>query len=56
MIIYYLKSIKAPNTSLPQENKGGSSSGELARFELDQAGKVTRLIAGSYYRLRKPIA
>jgi hypothetical protein len=33
--------------------KGGSSSGELARFELDQSGKVTRLIAGSYYRLRK---
>ncbi len=33
--------------------KGGSSSGELLRFELDESGKVKRLIAGSYYRLRK---
>ncbi len=33
--------------------KGGSSSGELLRFELDDQGRVTRLIAGSYYRLHK---
>jgi CubicO group peptidase (beta-lactamase class C family) len=32
---------------------GGSASGELLRFELDGAGDVTRLVAGSYYRIRK---
>jgi CubicO group peptidase (beta-lactamase class C family) len=32
---------------------GGSASGELARFELDAAGKVTRLFIGSVYRVRK---
>jgi CubicO group peptidase (beta-lactamase class C family) len=32
---------------------GGSASGELLRFELDGAGEVTRLVAGSYYRIRK---
>ncbi len=33
--------------------KGGSSSGELLRFEVDAQGRVTRMIAGSFYRLRK---
>lgn len=33
---------------------GGAASGELLRFEVDAAGEVTRLVAGSYYRLRKP--
>ena len=32
---------------------GGSASGELARFEVDAAGKVTRLFIGSVYRVRK---
>ena len=32
---------------------GGSASGELLEFQLDGQGRVTRLIAGSYYRLRK---
>jgi D-alanyl-D-alanine carboxypeptidase len=32
---------------------GGSASGELLRFELDPAGKVTRLFIGSAYRVRK---
>jgi hypothetical protein len=32
---------------------GGPASGELLRFELDGAGEVTRLVAGSYYRIRK---
>lgn len=32
--------------------KGGSSSGELLKFALDPSGKVTRMTAGSYYRLR----
>ena len=31
---------------------GGSASGEQLRFERDAAGHVTRLVAGSYYRLR----
>ncbi len=31
---------------------GGSSSGELLRFELDSSGHVVRLIAGNYYMLR----
>jgi CubicO group peptidase (beta-lactamase class C family) len=32
---------------------GGSVSGELLRFELDEAGKVSRLVAGSRYYLPK---
>lgn len=32
---------------------GGSSSGELLKFEVDSSGRVTRLVAGNYYRLRK---
>lgn len=32
---------------------GGSSGGELLRFELDASGRVVRMIAGTYYRLRK---
>ena len=32
---------------------GGAASGELLEFQLDGQGRVTRLIAGSYYRLRK---
>jgi hypothetical protein len=32
---------------------GGSSSGELLKFEVDAEGRVTRLVAGNYYRLRK---
>lgn len=32
---------------------GGSSSGESLKFEVDPSGRVTRLIAGNYYRLRK---
>jgi D-alanyl-D-alanine carboxypeptidase len=33
--------------------KGGSSSGELLRFDVDASGRVTRLTAGTHYRLRK---
>ncbi len=33
---------------------GGSNSGELLKFDLDEAGNVTKLTAGSYYRIRKP--
>jgi D-alanyl-D-alanine carboxypeptidase len=33
---------------------GGSGSGELLKFELDAGGRVTRLVAGSYYRVRVP--
>ncbi|MGH9720860.1 MAG: serine hydrolase domain-containing protein [Bryobacteraceae bacterium] len=33
--------------------KGGASTGEIARFEVDAAGRVTRMWAGDYYRLRK---
>ena len=32
---------------------GGPANGELVKFELDQDGNVTRLTAGSYYRIRK---
>lgn len=32
---------------------GGSSSGELLKFDVDSAGRVRRLTAGNYYRLRK---
>jgi CubicO group peptidase (beta-lactamase class C family) len=32
---------------------GGSANGELLRFEVDAAGKVTRLFIGSAYRVRK---
>jgi hypothetical protein len=33
---------------------GGSGNGELLRFETGAGGRVTRLVAGSYYRLRVP--
>jgi CubicO group peptidase (beta-lactamase class C family) len=33
---------------------GGSGNGELLRFETGASGRVTRLVAGSYYRLRVP--
>jgi CubicO group peptidase (beta-lactamase class C family) len=33
---------------------GGSQDGELLHFDLDSSGKVTKFIAGSYYRIRKP--
>ncbi len=32
---------------------GGSNSGELLKFDVDQAGNATKLTAGSYYRIRK---
>ena len=32
---------------------GGSSNGELLKFELDPQGNVTSLTAGNYYRIRK---
>jgi D-alanyl-D-alanine carboxypeptidase len=35
---------------------GGSNSGELLTFDVDATGRVTRLTAGSYYRIRKPEA
>jgi CubicO group peptidase (beta-lactamase class C family) len=35
---------------------GGSNSGERVTFEVDETGTATKLIAGSYYRLRKPPA
>jgi CubicO group peptidase (beta-lactamase class C family) len=31
---------------------GGSMDGELLKFEVDSSGKVTKLTAGSYYRIR----
>jgi CubicO group peptidase (beta-lactamase class C family) len=33
---------------------GGSNSGELLKFDVDEAGNATKLTAGSYYRIRKP--
>jgi hypothetical protein len=35
---------------------GGSVNGERLRFEVDESGKVTRLVAGSRYYLPKPEA
>lgn len=32
---------------------GGSMDGELLKFDVNQAGRATKLTAGSYYRLRK---
>jgi D-alanyl-D-alanine carboxypeptidase len=32
---------------------GGSQNGELLKFDVDAQGKVTRLNAGNYYRIRK---
>jgi CubicO group peptidase (beta-lactamase class C family) len=33
--------------------KGGSSSGELCKFDVDASGRVTRMTTGGYYSLRK---
>lgn len=33
--------------------KGGGASGELLRFEVSSDGRVTRMTAGNFYRLRK---
>ena len=33
---------------------GGSQDGELITFDSDASGKVTRLTAGSYYRIKQP--
>ncbi len=33
---------------------GGSMDGELLKFDVNAAGQVTRLTAGSYYRIRQP--
>jgi CubicO group peptidase (beta-lactamase class C family) len=32
---------------------GGSQNGELVKFDLDASGKVTKLTAGSYYRIKQ---
>lgn len=39
-----------PNTFVMH---GGGNDGELLKFDIDASGAVTRLTAGSYYRIRK---